>query len=154
MDAKILEATLERGLFKPQSMEEAERRLKIMTGLASLLRQDPALADAGNAAVVQPWADAHFLLMKRAVERGEFPPRQSNAPNGRAFGKGQVAGKNGFRVMAYDVPSRTPWDPLRGHLDSGRRDGLPGILSPGGAPAARQSESIISSNLHDLTVIA
>ncbi|QRO01508.1 VOC family protein [Archangium violaceum] len=24
---------------------------------------------------------------------------------------GQVAAKNGFRVMAYDVPSRMPWDP-------------------------------------------
>ncbi|WP_437337159.1 VOC family protein [Sorangium sp. So ce394] len=23
---------------------------------------------------------------------------------------GQVAAKNGFRVMAYDVPSRTPWE--------------------------------------------
>ncbi|WP_437676887.1 VOC family protein [Sorangium sp. So ce131] len=23
---------------------------------------------------------------------------------------GQVAGKNGFRVMAYDVPFRTPWE--------------------------------------------
>ena len=24
---------------------------------------------------------------------------------------GQVAAPNGFRVMAYDVPSRTPWEP-------------------------------------------
>jgi PhnB protein len=24
---------------------------------------------------------------------------------------GQVTAKNGFRVMAYDVPSRMPWDP-------------------------------------------
>jgi PhnB protein len=24
---------------------------------------------------------------------------------------GQVAAPNGFRVMAYDVPSRTPWNP-------------------------------------------
>ncbi|ATB29245.1 TetR/AcrR family transcriptional regulator [Melittangium boletus] len=60
------------GLFKPQSLEESERRLKIMTGLASLLSQDQALADAANAAVVQPWADAHFALMRRAVERGEI----------------------------------------------------------------------------------
>ncbi len=60
------------GLFKPQSIEESERRLKIMTGLASLLSQDPALADAVNAAVVQPWAEAHIALMQRAVERGEI----------------------------------------------------------------------------------
>jgi PhnB protein len=38
---------------------------------------------------------------------------------------GQVAAPNGFRVMAYDVPSRTPWNPgenpffvsVRGDLD-------------------------------------
>lgn len=59
-------------LFKPQSIEEGERKLKIMTGLASLLLQDPALADAANSAVVQPWAEAHFALMRRAVERGEI----------------------------------------------------------------------------------
>ena len=61
------------GLFKPQSIEEGERKLKIMAGLASLLSQDPALADAANAAVVQPWAEAHMALMQRAVERGEIP---------------------------------------------------------------------------------
>ncbi|WP_437965905.1 TetR/AcrR family transcriptional regulator [Sorangium sp. So ce260] len=60
------------GLFKPQSIEEGERKLKIMTGLASLLSQDQALAEAANAAVVQPWAEAHFALMQRAVERGEI----------------------------------------------------------------------------------
>lgn len=63
------------GLFKPQSLEERERRLKIMNGLASLLAQDPTLADAANAAVVQPWADAHLALMRRAVERGEISAR-------------------------------------------------------------------------------
>ena len=60
------------GLFKPQSIEEGERKLKIMTGLASLLSQDPSLADAANTAVVQPWADAHLVLMQRAVDRGEI----------------------------------------------------------------------------------
>jgi AcrR family transcriptional regulator len=60
------------GLFKPQSIEEGERKLKIMTGLASLLSQDQALADPANTAVVQPWAEAHFALMQRAVERGEI----------------------------------------------------------------------------------
>lgn len=60
------------GLFKPQSIEEGERKLKIMTGLASLLSQDPTLADAVNTAVVQPWAEVHMTLMQRAVERGEI----------------------------------------------------------------------------------
>ncbi|PCC72146.1 transcriptional regulator, TetR family [Nannocystis exedens] len=60
------------GLFKPQSNEERERRLKIMTALASLLSQDPALAGAANGAVVEPWAAAHRALMERAVARGEI----------------------------------------------------------------------------------
>ena len=61
------------GLFKPQSIEEGERKLKIMAGLASLLAQDQALAEAASAAAVQPWAEAHLALMQRAVERGELP---------------------------------------------------------------------------------
>ncbi len=60
------------GLFKPQSIEETEHRLKIMAGLASLISQDQVLAEAANAAVVHPWAEAHFALMRRAVERGEI----------------------------------------------------------------------------------
>jgi AcrR family transcriptional regulator len=60
-------------LFKPQSLEESERKLKIMTGLASLLSQDQALAEAANDAVVQPWAEAHLALMRRAAAWGEIP---------------------------------------------------------------------------------
>ncbi|MGI5122006.1 TetR/AcrR family transcriptional regulator [Marinactinospora thermotolerans] len=61
------------GLFTPQSAEEDERRLKVMAGLASLLAQDRALADAGVAAIVQPWVEAHRVLMRRAADRGEIP---------------------------------------------------------------------------------
>jgi AcrR family transcriptional regulator len=60
------------GLFKPPSIKEGERKLKIMTGLASLLSQDQAIADAANTAVVQPWAEAHSVLMQRALDRGEI----------------------------------------------------------------------------------
>ncbi len=59
------------GLFKPEAIEDSARKLKIMTALGSLLATDQALADAGSAVVVQPWADAHFALMQRAVARGE-----------------------------------------------------------------------------------
>ncbi|WP_433701642.1 TetR/AcrR family transcriptional regulator [Nocardiopsis sp. CA-288880] len=62
------------GLFRPQTVEEAERRLEVMAGLASMLVQDRALADAGTAAIIQPWAEAHHALMRRAVDRGEIPP--------------------------------------------------------------------------------
>lgn len=59
-------------LFKPQSIEESERRLKVMTGLTSMLSAQQGLADAVNAAIVEPWAAAHRMLMQRAVERGEI----------------------------------------------------------------------------------
>lgn len=61
------------GLYRPQSVEESERRLKIMAGLASMISNDHAFAEDANAAVVQPWADAHLLFMRRARDRGEIP---------------------------------------------------------------------------------
>ncbi|MCV4276076.1 TetR/AcrR family transcriptional regulator [Pseudomonas capsici] len=59
-------------LFKPQSVEEAEHKMRVMAGLAAVLLQNPQLADAGDAAIVQPWALVNRLLMKRALERGEI----------------------------------------------------------------------------------
>jgi AcrR family transcriptional regulator len=61
------------GLYRPQPTAEGERRLKIMAGLTSLISHDQAFADAANAAVVQPWADAHLIFLRRAVDRGEIP---------------------------------------------------------------------------------
>ena len=58
-------------LFRPQSVEDTGRKLRVMAGLASLLSQNPSLAEAGQAAVVAPWVDANRLLMRRACERGE-----------------------------------------------------------------------------------
>lgn len=60
------------GSFKPRSIEEGERKLKIMTGLASRLSQEQALAEAASSAVVQPRAEAHLALMQRAAARGEI----------------------------------------------------------------------------------
>ena len=59
------------GLFKPSSAREAERKMRVMAGLASVLAQHPELAEAGNAAIVEPWANANLRLMERAVARGE-----------------------------------------------------------------------------------
>ncbi len=59
-------------LFKPASLAESKRKMKIMAGLLSLLTQDQLLADAANLAIVEPWAEALILLMKRAVARREI----------------------------------------------------------------------------------
>lgn len=59
-------------LFKPQSVEEADHKMRVMAGLASALLQNPQLAEAGDAAIIQPWVVVNRLLMKRALERGEI----------------------------------------------------------------------------------
>jgi AcrR family transcriptional regulator len=60
-------------LFRPQSVEEDTRRNKALAGLASVLAHHSVFAEAANEALVKPWADAHRLLMQRAVDRGEIP---------------------------------------------------------------------------------
>ena len=57
-------------LFKPQSVKEGEWKLKVMSGLSTMIAQHQKLAEAGTAAIVEPWSHAHRKLMKRAVERG------------------------------------------------------------------------------------
>jgi AcrR family transcriptional regulator len=59
------------GLFKPQSTKEAQRKLKVMAGLTSMLVQHQNLADAATSVMVDPWIAAHRALMQRAVDRGE-----------------------------------------------------------------------------------
>lgn len=59
-------------LFKPQSLEEGERRLRVMTGLASMLSEHHGLAEAANSVLIEPWAAAHRIFMQRALERGEI----------------------------------------------------------------------------------
>ncbi|MEZ4507472.1 MAG: TetR/AcrR family transcriptional regulator [Thermomicrobiales bacterium] len=61
-------------LYRPQSMEETERTLSIMAGLAGLLASDASVASEVHAAVVGPWANAHRIIMQRGIERGEIRP--------------------------------------------------------------------------------
>lgn len=53
---------------------DAERRLRIMASLTSLLSESPALGEAADAAVIGPWAAANLVLIRRAIERGEIAP--------------------------------------------------------------------------------
>lgn len=59
-------------LFRPQPSQDSERKLRVMAGLAAVLSQHPELAEAGNSAIAEPWADAHLTLMRRAERRGEL----------------------------------------------------------------------------------
>ena len=59
-------------LFKPEAAETGERKMRVMAGLASVLLENPQLAEAGDAAIVEPWATINRILMVRARDRGEI----------------------------------------------------------------------------------
>jgi AcrR family transcriptional regulator len=57
-----------------ETEEEQQFRTTVMTGLLSLsFTDEPRLAEAATGAGVGPWIEAIEVLMRRAVERGEFP---------------------------------------------------------------------------------
>lgn len=58
-------------LVKPQTRAESEFKLKVMTGLSTMLNQHQALADAGTSAIVEPWTNVYRKLITRSVQRGE-----------------------------------------------------------------------------------
>lgn len=60
-------------MIKPHSIEDGEKKLKVMTGLASLLARTPEFADAVNAAIVEPRSKINRLFFERAIARGEIP---------------------------------------------------------------------------------
>jgi AcrR family transcriptional regulator len=58
-------------LFQPPSVEQAEQKMRAMAGVAAMLAQQPALAEAGHAAIVAPWVAANRTLIERAQARGD-----------------------------------------------------------------------------------
>lgn len=62
------------GMIRPHSIEDGERKLKVMAGLSSMLARTPELAEAANAAIVEPRAAANRFLIHRAIDRGEVAP--------------------------------------------------------------------------------
>jgi AcrR family transcriptional regulator len=59
-------------MVKSPTMQESERKLKVMAGIVSMIARDPELADAARAALVEPRAAANRIVFRRAVERGEI----------------------------------------------------------------------------------
>jgi AcrR family transcriptional regulator len=61
-------------IIKPPSMKDAEKKLRIMTGLASLLEREPGLSEAANRVIVEPRRAINRALFQRAIARGEMRP--------------------------------------------------------------------------------
>ena len=59
-------------MIKPHTLEESERKLRVMAGLMSLLASNPELAEAAHAAIVEPRLAINRLFLQRAIDRGEI----------------------------------------------------------------------------------
>lgn len=59
-------------LIKPHSIADGTKKLQVMAGLVTMLSQSPELADAANAAIIEPRAALNRLLLRRAIDRGEI----------------------------------------------------------------------------------
>ena len=59
-------------MIRPRSIEEGERKLRIMGGLFGMISSSPELADAVHTAIVEPRAAVNRLFLRRAIERGEI----------------------------------------------------------------------------------
>ncbi|MBN9605740.1 MAG: TetR/AcrR family transcriptional regulator [Actinomycetales bacterium] len=61
-------------MIRTPSVKDAQRKLRIMTGLVSLIDREPELAETTRRALVEPRAAVTRALLRRAVERGEARP--------------------------------------------------------------------------------
>ena len=60
-------------MIKPPSIQDSQKKMQIMAGLASMLNTNPELAEAAHAAIVEPRAAVNRFFMQRAIDRGEIP---------------------------------------------------------------------------------
>jgi AcrR family transcriptional regulator len=61
-------------MIGPRSIEEGERKLRIMGGLFDMIANSPELADAVHEAIIEPRTAVNRLFLQRAIERGEISP--------------------------------------------------------------------------------
>ena len=57
--------------IKTPAVKDSERKLRIMSGMVTLMAESPEFADAARAVIVEPRAAALRSLIQRAVDRGE-----------------------------------------------------------------------------------
>ena len=60
-------------MIKPVSIEDSEKKLKVMAGLVSLIARNPELADVAREAIVLPRVRINTRILNRAIARGEIP---------------------------------------------------------------------------------
>ncbi len=59
-------------MIKAPTIEDAERKMRIMSGLMSMLSTNPELVDSVRAVIVEPRMAMNRVLLQRAIDRGEI----------------------------------------------------------------------------------
>lgn len=60
-------------MIKPPTIQDAERKARVMAGLASMISRSPELAETARMAIVEPRLALNRLFLHRARDRGEIP---------------------------------------------------------------------------------
>jgi AcrR family transcriptional regulator len=59
-------------MIRTPSIQDADRKLRVMAGLASMISRSPELAVAAREAIVAPRITLNRMFLQRAVDRGEI----------------------------------------------------------------------------------
>jgi AcrR family transcriptional regulator len=59
-------------MIRQPTIRDAEKKLKIMAGLVSLLARNPELAEVAHDTVIAPRAELNRRFLQRAIDRGEI----------------------------------------------------------------------------------
>jgi AcrR family transcriptional regulator len=59
-------------MIKPPTLRDAQRKMRVMAGLVSLIARNPELAETARVAVVKPRAEINRRMLQRAIDRGEI----------------------------------------------------------------------------------
>ncbi|MBM2614538.1 TetR/AcrR family transcriptional regulator C-terminal ligand-binding domain-containing protein [Actinoplanes sp. LDG1-06] len=60
--------------MQPDTSEESERRVRVVAGLQSIAERNEDIAAVLTGGGTEPWIEANRILIRRAVDRGEYGP--------------------------------------------------------------------------------
>ncbi|MCU1475895.1 MAG: AcrR family transcriptional regulator [Subtercola sp.] len=61
-------------MIKPHTVEQGERKLRIMAGISSMMSREPELAGIAKRQILEPQMTITRTLLQRAKDRGEISP--------------------------------------------------------------------------------
>ena len=59
-------------MIRTPSLQDADRKLRVMAGLASMISRSPELAEAAREAILAPRITLNRMFLQRALDRGEI----------------------------------------------------------------------------------